>query len=389
MDPNSIIRRIFLREDNRISLNGGIESNGEWDTPEYQDITSCRENKEAKAFTFYRMETEEICERRLGSFTRQHRPFGNYRMIYSDEGPSSTLRKPLTQEEASCEAIAIEICERIAILEEARPVIKTLKYSDTYKKILDGILLDKLKIDGEIEFEEEDATKEVMRGYKALKEKDNLGAFVIPIRLEAKCNFNALADTGSNINVIPFHIYAKLGRDEVKLVNQGITMLNHSKAEPIGILKDVLCQMGVTTLITTFLILDMPVDEDVPIIVGRGFLSTSKVKKAKDDSDSSDDEDYCIKRDRMGAPTYGPKFSKYLNNNDLMDYALALQEALNPFRKICVWKKVVGFLGSLPVPLQHIKWIPDYSRNFCKKEDGDGKWHAEVRIIDPYGNIYV
>ncbi|GJV46471.1 integrase, catalytic region, zinc finger, CCHC-type containing protein [Tanacetum coccineum] len=49
--------------DNRISLNDGVESNGEWDTPEYHDTTDSGKKKEAKAFTFYLMETDEISER--------------------------------------------------------------------------------------------------------------------------------------------------------------------------------------------------------------------------------------------------------------------------------------------------------------------------------------
>ncbi|GJX77626.1 hypothetical protein Tco_0324437, partial [Tanacetum coccineum] len=45
-------------------------------------------------------------------------------------------------------------------------------------------------------------------------------------------------------------------------------------------------------------------------------------------------------------------------------------------------------LGSLPVPLQHMEWKPDYKGNFCKKEEGDGQWHAEIRLTDPYRNVY-
>ncbi|GKD03312.1 hypothetical protein Tco_1178286 [Tanacetum coccineum] len=35
-----------------------------------------------------------------------------------------------------------------------------------------------------------------------------------------------------------------------------------------------LCQVGVTTIIAKFLILDMPIDRDTPILVARGFLYT-------------------------------------------------------------------------------------------------------------------
>ncbi|GJS89080.1 agenet domain-containing protein [Tanacetum coccineum] len=245
------------------------------------------------------------------------------------------------------------------------------------------------------------------------EEKEDPRAFIIPIQLEAKIDLNALADTGSDINVMPYRIYAKLGREEVKKVNRGITMLNHSKAEPMGVLKDVLCQVGVTTIIAKFLILDMPINRDAPILVGRGFLYTcgsilntrdritstfdgvchqtfraAKTSLNTEESDSDDEEDYGIQRNSFGAPMYGPKPAKYLNCNDPMDRALALQEVINPFRKICVWKKAVGFLGSLPVPLQHMEWKPDYKGNFCKKEEGDGQWHAEIRLTDPYGNVY-
>ncbi|GJQ88990.1 hypothetical protein Tco_0000129 [Tanacetum coccineum] len=47
----------------------------------------------------------------------------NYKLIYSDMGPSMSTGKPLTQEEVEKEALAISICERYSLLEEERPVI--------------------------------------------------------------------------------------------------------------------------------------------------------------------------------------------------------------------------------------------------------------------------
>ncbi|GJR45380.1 hypothetical protein Tco_1313483 [Tanacetum coccineum] len=52
---------------------------------------------------------------------------------------------------------------------------------------------------------------------------------------------------------------------------------------------------------------------------------------------------------------------------DTMDRALALQEALNPFKKIYVCNKMISFLGSLPVPLKNFEWISSYSDSFVKK----------------------
>ncbi|GKD24669.1 DNA-directed DNA polymerase [Tanacetum coccineum] len=83
-----------------------------------------------------------------------------------------------------------------------------------------------------------------------------------------KYDTHALADTGSNINVIPYGIHVKIGKGKVKPIANKIKMLDHSKAKPIGILRDVLCQVGITIILARFLILDIPVDKEVPIVVG-------------------------------------------------------------------------------------------------------------------------
>nr|GEV17072.1 hypothetical protein [Tanacetum cinerariifolium] len=105
-------------------------------------------------------------------------------------------------EKAAREALSIDICKSFSILEEERPMIDTMEYSDKYKKIMDGIVRDKLKLDGEIKKEEEEVIKQV-KG-EALKEKEDPRAFVILIGLEAQIDLNAFTDTGSDINVMPF-----------------------------------------------------------------------------------------------------------------------------------------------------------------------------------------
>ncbi|GJT37138.1 mutator type transposase [Tanacetum coccineum] len=157
----------------------------------------------------------------------------------------------------------------------------------------------------------------MVKEYKAIKENDDPGAFVLPFRLEGRYDTHALVDTGSNISIIPYRIFEKPGREQVKLVHHNVCMLNHSEAELMGMLKDVLCQVGVTMVIAEFLVLDMPVDCNVPIIIGRRFLHTcggiintlkdttstfdgvchQKFYVAKIKNDSDDDEEYYLKRD--------------------------------------------------------------------------------------------
>ncbi|GJR35865.1 hypothetical protein Tco_1211549 [Tanacetum coccineum] len=113
-----------------------------------------------------------------------------------------------------------------------------------------------------------------------------------------------------------YRIYEQLGREEMKKVG--------------------------VTLIAKFLILDIPIDHDAPIVVGWGFLRTiggivntserlfstfdgfchQTFRQARSDvminakSDSDDVEEFAIKRNKFGAPIYGPKPAPYLNCND-------------------------------------------------------------------------
>ncbi|GJX87680.1 putative reverse transcriptase domain-containing protein [Tanacetum coccineum] len=278
-----------------------------------------------------------VCK--IGKSNRnKKRAMENLNIFYQDIGPSSSAGGHLTQKVAAKEALAIRISQKFSLLEEERPVIETMAYNDKYKKILDEIWKDKVELDGKIVKEDEEAVKRI-KG-EALKEKDDPGAFIFPIRLEGKVNENALADTGSDINTMPYQIYETLGREEMKKIDRGITMINHTQVEAMGKLSNVLCQVGVTTIIAKFLILDIPIDRDAPIVVGRGFLYTmgsilntpkrlfstfdgvchQTFRAARFDvlrtaeSDSDDEEEYVIKRNKFGAPIQRGNHGIYRRN---------------------------------------------------------------------------
>ncbi|GJW80425.1 hypothetical protein Tco_0144400 [Tanacetum coccineum] len=207
------------------------------------------------------------------SSQNKKRVMDNLSLFYQDIGPSSSTERHLTQEVATKEALVIRISQKFALLEEVRHVLETMAYHDKYKKVLDEIWKDKVELDGMVVKEEEDAIKKV-KG-EALKEKDDPGVFIFPIRLEGRVDENDLADTGSDINTMPYRIYEQLGREEMKKVDRGIMMINHTQAEVMRILTNVLCQVGVTTLIAKFLIMYIPIDRDAPIVIDYGFLSIS------------------------------------------------------------------------------------------------------------------
>ncbi|GKC83883.1 hypothetical protein Tco_1139600 [Tanacetum coccineum] len=177
----------------------------------------------------------------------------------------------------------------------------------------------------------------------------------------------------------------------------------------MGILMNVLCQVGVTTIIAKFLILDIPIDRDAPIVVGRGFIYTiggivntperlfstfegicyQTFRAARSnvlrtiESDSDDKEEYAIKRNNFGEPIYGSKPAAYLNCNYPAERSVALQAVINLFWKISVWEKAVSFLGSLPALLQHFNRKPNYKGCYTNEEEAKGQlWEETMMKLD-------
>ncbi|GJT21969.1 hypothetical protein Tco_0891906 [Tanacetum coccineum] len=111
-----------------------------------------------------------------------------------------------------------DIYEQILLLNERSPIIETLKYSDKHKKLHDSILLDKLKLDGELKGDQERLGEEV------------------PTK-------NTWEGEG-----LPHGIHTAGG-----VGGEG---------------------RSTTTLLAYFMLLDVPIDRDVSLIVGRNFMYT-------------------------------------------------------------------------------------------------------------------
>ncbi|GJV48974.1 agenet domain-containing protein [Tanacetum coccineum] len=301
-----------------------------------------------------------VCKIGKGSRNKK-KVMENIMYFNNGTGPSTSVGIPLTQEEAEKRALAHNINMRYEIQEEVRPA-------------------DKVRLDGMIKPEEERVMVKV-KGH-ILKEKKDPGAFLFPIRLEGRINENALADTGSDTNTMPYKIYEQLGRDDIMKEERNITMINYTEAKVTGRLVNVLCQVGFTTMSAKFLILEIHVDRDAPIVI-------KKIRIAESESD--DDEDYVIKRNEMGTPIHNSRPIGYQNNtNPAKNMTLStLESVINPFRKISVWKKPVSFLGSLPAKLRDVEWKPDYKMCYSNPELATGQWKTEIRLTDPYGNIYM
>ncbi|GJW01931.1 hypothetical protein Tco_1560787 [Tanacetum coccineum] len=379
MEPNSSLGKIYLGDDINEISSDKVEGSGDWNSPEYQDMAGSKRKKVTKALSFYRMETDEVSEPYIAPC------FVNGLEAYDGE-INLTFDENLISNE-----FAVKLCLDYKV-KKGNKVVK--------KELIVALKGELYFVKFIINPEEDDVEPGVILGRSFMRIVNGIVDFgngVITVYPEQ----DPFEDNSEKMEKNPdeWDHLLDFNFDDVPQFREELQPL----------------VLGVTTLISKFPILDIPIDRDAPIVVCQGFLhiiggivNTPKrlfltfdgfchqtFRAARSDvlrtaeSDSDDEEEYEIKRNKFGAPIYGPKPAPYLNCTNPTDRSSAIQVVTNPFWKISVWKKVVSFLDSLFVPLKQVNWKPDYKGCYTNEEEATGQWRAEIRLTDPYGNIYL
>src|SRR5215216_762551 len=76
---------------------------------------------------------------------------------------------------------------------------------------------------------------------------------------------------------MPFSLYKRLDLNKLTPTEISLQIADKSTAIPIGICEDVPVVVANVTILTDFVILEMPEDDNVSIILGRPFLNTAGV----------------------------------------------------------------------------------------------------------------
>ena len=85
----------------------------------------------------------------------------------------------------------------------------------------------------------------------------------------------ALCDLGASVSVMPFSLYKRLDLNKLTPTEISLQMANKSNVMPIGICEDVPVVVANVTILTDFVILEMPEDDNMSIILGRPYLNTA------------------------------------------------------------------------------------------------------------------
>ncbi|GJU41452.1 MAK10-like protein [Tanacetum coccineum] len=217
------------------------------------------------------------------------------------------------------------------------------------------------------------------------------GLFTLPCRLGDSKPFDTLADLGSCVNIIPLYLFKKLNIGLLEETDHIFGLADGTKSYPVGIVKDVEVHIGKLKLLNDFYVIDMKKDPETPLLVGRGFLATANAvidcRKAKIAvGEGITRSVFRVKGVDLGeeeAPywttlgkreSYKPRPSSdgigaqtpYYARKDFLDchlpgeWEIARDAKINPFTDVLVFRR----MDKPP-------------------KDGDGEWHAKIRIIDP------
>ncbi|XP_070034608.1 uncharacterized protein [Nicotiana tomentosiformis] len=100
--------------------------------------------------------------------------------------------------------------------------------------------------------------------------------FTIPFTIGSADFPKALCDFGAIINLMPYSVFNTLGIKQPRPTSMRLQMADHTMKRTLGIIDDVLVRVDKFTLPSNFVTLDCEVDYEVPIILGRPFLSMGK-----------------------------------------------------------------------------------------------------------------
>ncbi|GJZ40152.1 hypothetical protein Tco_0586715 [Tanacetum coccineum] len=95
-----------------------------------------------------------------------------------------------------------------------------------------------------------------------------------------------------------------------------------------------------------------------------------------------------LRSDGVGAQTPYYARKDFLDCHLPREWEISRDAELNPFKDVLVFRRMVEFLRAIPINLKSNIWeSEDLIKNPIDGDkppkDGDGAWHAKIKLIDP------
>ncbi|GJX29907.1 putative ribonuclease H-like domain-containing protein [Tanacetum coccineum] len=273
--------------------------------------------------------------------------------------PPSPIYHPLTQKQKV--KVKEVLDHKYKESKESKPILEVLENYMTYQKKLDEVLMGRARLSRD-DYGEEVKMRIVEQGLP--KKMCDPGNFVLPMKVNGTIEMNALVDTRESVSVLPYCLFMNLGLGDPKPYNSILTMADNTRAKAMGEVKNVRIQIRTCGAVIDMGHSTLCIDDGV--IRHTCFLKP-RAKAYLDNFAQEEEDDWlsCFKvgRDEGGSLKYGPVAPSFLDINDDMERALAMEAYFNPFNNIIVFMKLIDFIG-------------------------DEAWHAKFEVTTPSGQKF-
>ncbi|CAM8948269.1 unnamed protein product [Rhodiola kirilowii] len=173
-----------------------------------------------------------------------------------------------------------EVWELFSKVEINIPLLEAIKQIPRYSRFLKELCTNRRKgTQPDEELLRRDVSAVIQR--KVPPKCGDPGTYTIPCTIGNIRLDNCMLDLGASINVLPYSIYSCLRIGPLEPAGLTIQLADRSCKQPEGKIEDVLVQVGELVFPADFYVLKMenssPTDH-APILLGRPFLKTSKMK---------------------------------------------------------------------------------------------------------------
>ncbi|XP_071700292.1 uncharacterized protein [Rutidosis leptorrhynchoides] len=155
------------------------------------------------------------------------------------------------------------------------PLKDLLRENPHYGKYLKTLLSNKGK-------DAENSSRFIIKECKAIFQKFDVheklgdaGSITVPCSFNDSRVYQALADTGTSINLMPYSLYKRLALGELTHTRMSICLADSSFNYPMGIAENIQVKINKFTFPADFVVLEMKENDKIPIILGRPFLRTA------------------------------------------------------------------------------------------------------------------
>ena len=101
------------------------------------------------------------------------------------------------------------------------------------------------------------------------------GSFVILCMIGSETIDKALCDLGASVSLLPLSLFKRIGIGELKPSQMTLKLVNRSTIFPVRFVEDIPVKIEGIYIPADFMIVDIEEDPDVPILIGRPFLTTA------------------------------------------------------------------------------------------------------------------